>query len=94
MEGQMVRRRPLPGPAATPSRLRDAPLGECVTVVAIDPDHLEELAFEGVHVGSLVTVRGRAPLGGPLLVGVGRARVAVARVVADAVTVRPTDSSL
>lgn len=87
----MARRRPLPRPSPGLSRLRDAPIGQCVTVVAIDPDHLEELAFEGVHIGSLVTVRGRAPLGGPLVVGVGRARVAVAGLVADAVTVRPSD---
>lgn len=73
--------------APRPPRLLDASVGEVVTVLAIDRDHLDELALEGVHVGSLLTIRGRAPLGGPLVVGVGRARVAVARSVAATVAI-------
>jgi Fe2+ transport system protein FeoA len=46
-----------------------------------------ELATEGLRPGSLVSVVARAPLGGPLVVRLGRVRVAVPRAVATGVIV-------
>jgi oxygen-dependent protoporphyrinogen oxidase len=63
------------------------PIGREATVVGIDPEHGEDLALEGLHPGTEVTVASRAPLGGPLVVGIGRARIAVARKVAAGIAV-------
>ena len=73
---------------ATPRRLTlDAlPVGRPARVVSIDGDD-QDLALEGLLPGTAVAVASRAPLGGPLVVGVGRARVAVARSVAARVLV-------
>ncbi|MBI3750129.1 MAG: protoporphyrinogen oxidase [Chloroflexi bacterium] len=50
-----------------------------------------ELAFEGIGPGSTLEVTARAPLGGPIVVRSGRARVALPRRVAESLTVRPID---
>ncbi|MEW5990621.1 MAG: protoporphyrinogen oxidase [Chloroflexota bacterium] len=65
------------------------PIGAGARVVSVAADHAAELALEGVVPGTIVAVASRAPLGGPLVVGVGRARVAVARSVASTVAVEP-----
>jgi Fe2+ transport system protein FeoA len=81
--------------AEDPAPVRDAlgltldalPVGQSARVVAIDGEHHADLALEGVLPGTTVVVSSRSPLGGPLVVGIGRARVAVARSVASQVEV-------
>jgi Fe2+ transport system protein FeoA len=67
-------------PSASPSTsasLLSAPLGERRTVVAAMGAARDELAREGLLPGTRITVISRAPLGGPLVIEVGRARVAI-----------------
>jgi protoporphyrinogen/coproporphyrinogen III oxidase len=68
------------------------PIGRAATVVSIDPEHGDDLALEGLHPGTAVAVASRAPLGGPLVVGIGRARIAVARQVAAGISVELADA--
>ena len=77
--------------ASTAITLDGLPVGRAATVVAIDPEHGEDLALEGLHEGTRVAVASRAPLGGPLVVGIGRARIAVARRVAAGISVELLD---
>ncbi len=63
------------------------PPGGVGRIRAIDPAHARELLQEGLHPGADVRVRSAAPLGGPLIVEVGRATVAISRSVARTVTV-------
>ena len=62
-------------------------VGQSARIVAIDGEHHADLALEGLLPGTTVAVSSRSPLGGPIVVGVGRARVAVARSVAAQVAV-------
>ncbi|HJW21156.1 MAG TPA: protoporphyrinogen oxidase [Candidatus Limnocylindrales bacterium] len=70
--------------------LDELPIGTPARVSAIAPAHAEELAAEGIGPGSEVVLVARAPLGGPVVVRTGRARVAVPGEVSAGVTVRPT----
>ena len=60
-------------------------------VEAIEAGDAAELAFEGLGAGSHVEVTARAPLGGPIVVRSGRARIALPRPVAEAIVVQPAD---
>jgi ferrous iron transport protein A len=52
------------------------------------PDaHRHELGREGIRAGVIVGVETIAPFGGPVIVAVGRARVALARRIAEAIEV-------
>lgn len=65
------------------------------TVLLVDGPDRAELAREGVHPGTVVVVAARTPLGGPLVVEVGGARVALSSRVASQVLTRaitPADS--
>ncbi len=73
-----------PRPATTLDRL---PTGQSASVVAVGGRHAGELLREGIVEGALLTVRGVAPLGGPVIVELGRATVAVARPIAASVRV-------
>lgn len=77
---------PGPRPATTLDRL---PAGCTAVVVEVTSDHEDELLREGVLAGAHVTVRGVAPVGGPVIVVVGRATVAIARPIAATVRVAP-----
>lgn len=66
------------------------PVGTGATVVRIEPAHVDELATEGLRPGVRIGIDAAAPLGGPLVVSVGRARVALARAVAKTILVEPT----
>jgi Fe2+ transport system protein FeoA len=72
---------PLPLVALRPS--------EAGRVVAVAADDAERLAAEGLHPGDVVVVDARLPLGGPLVVRVGRVRIAIARSVAAGILVEP-----
>ncbi len=83
-----------PGPDATP--LDRIPIGSGGRVVRVGAAFREDLASEGIRPGAELSVSAAAPFGGPLVVLVGRARVAVATSVARTVDVSvadPTDET-
>ena len=81
---------PTTGPADR-VRLTDAGCGGSWRVVSIAADDAGELIAEGLLVGSMVVPEARAPFRGPVIVRVGRARVAVAQAVAGRTFVEPVD---
>ena len=56
-------------------------------VVRIDPALQAELVQHGLIEGAVVRLESRAPFGGPVVVGVGRARLAIGRELARAIRV-------
>jgi Fe2+ transport system protein FeoA len=83
------------GTTARPfDRLVDAAPGRRLLVVAVGPDHESALAQEGLGVGAEISVERRVALGGPLIVRLGPARLALARGVAGAILVAPADGSV
>jgi len=75
--------------ASPPVPLVDLGPGIAARVVTVPPDEAERLAAEGLHRGDVIEVETRLPLGGPVVVRIGRARVALARRVAARIVVRP-----
>ena len=63
--------------------------GVVARVVAVAPGEEDRLAAEGLHPGDRVEVEALLPLGGPVVLRLGRARVAVARRVAAGILVQP-----
>jgi len=78
--------------ASPPVSLADLDAGVVARVVDVPPAEVDRLAAEGLHRGDVVEVETRLPLGGPVIVRLGRARVALARGVAAQVVVAPQDS--
>ncbi len=85
------------GVPLTDVRLDRAPIGQLATLVrlsvgdtqdSIDLGLADQLAFEGIVVGGLLTPERRLPLGGPIVVSLGRARLALGRDVARRLIVR------
>ncbi len=76
--------------ASPPIPLVRLPVGSRGRVVAILPDDADRLAAEGLHRGDILEVEAMLPLGGPVVVRLGRARVAVARRVAGGIFVEAT----
>jgi ferrous iron transport protein A len=74
--------------ASPPVPLSDLDPGVAARVVSVPAAQAERLAAEGLHTGDLIEVEARLPLGGPLVVRLGRARVALARQVAAGILVR------
>ena len=62
-------------------------------VVSVPPEDVERLAAEGLHRGDILKVETRLPMGGPVVVRLGRARVALAQRVAAAILVQPGDKA-
>lgn len=56
---------------------------------ATSPDRVRYLAALGLMPNSQLTVEGRAPFGGPVLLAVGSARYALGRETAEQITVTP-----
>jgi Fe2+ transport system protein FeoA len=56
---------------------------------ATDPNRVRYLAALGLMPQCCLTVEGRAPFGGPVLVAVGSARYALGRETAEQITVVP-----
>jgi Fe2+ transport system protein FeoA len=73
------------------SRLVDAVPSRRLSVVAIGPDHESALAQEGLRVGVEISVERRLALGGPMIVRLGRTRLALARSVAATILVTTPD---
>jgi Fe2+ transport system protein FeoA len=73
--------------------LSKAPVGWRRVITGIDgPDRLE-LEREGVLVGCVVVVAARTPLGGPIVVELGRARLALSARIAAQIGTRPLTAS-
>jgi Fe2+ transport system protein FeoA len=69
--------------------LSRVPVGERRTITSVSGPARAELEREGLLPGSVVRVAGRTPLGGPVIVEVGRVRVAVSADVAASVETVP-----
>ncbi len=67
----------------------DAALERQLRVVAIESACRVSLSPEGIDVGVEVSVERRLALGGPLIVRLGRTRLAIARSLAAGVVVEP-----
>ena len=67
--------------------LVDMAAGDAACIIRVDPADASRLAAEGLAPGDRVRVEARLPLGGPIVLRVGRARVAVARRVAAGILV-------
>ena len=72
-----------------PASLARSPIGWRRRVVAVDETAREELEREGLLPGVVVVVTARTPLGGPVVVELGRARLALSASVARLVTTEP-----
>lgn len=72
-------------PTVTLERL---PLRQAAVVRAVDAGPRDELAQYGIVPGVLVRAETRAPFGGPVVIRVGRARVAMGRAAARSVLVQ------
>jgi len=68
--------------------LSSAPVGWRRVVERVDGPDRADLEREGVLPGTVVVVTARTPLGGPLVVEVGRARLALSSRVASQVATR------
>ena len=75
--------------------LDDLPIGVSARVVALDTNRDPSLAGHGIRPGATVEVEDDAPFGGPRIVNLGSARLAIARVVARRIHVRrePADAA-
>ena len=69
--------------------LAELPAGLHARILAIEGPEVPLLAAHGLHPGAVVTVDDDAPFGGPRIIRLGAARLAIARTVARSVTVRP-----
>lgn len=82
--------------AASPCTLDRMPIGARGRILAVTPEHRAALGREGVAPGTVVVLQASAPFGGPVIIGLGRARVALARSVARSIDVtladEPTDA--
>jgi Fe2+ transport system protein FeoA len=75
--------------ASPPIPLAQLPVGARTRVVAVPGPDADRLAAEGLHRGDTLEVEAILPLGGPVVVRLGRARVAIARQVASRILVEP-----
>jgi len=72
--------------------LSRVPIGVRCVIASVDGPARAELEREGVLPGSLVRVAARTPLGGPVILELGRARIAVSSLVAAQVLTEPSDT--
>ena len=75
--------------ASPPVPLARLTPGRSAVVADVPREDADRLAAEGLHVGDRELVETRLPFGGPVVVRLGRARVAVARRVAAGIIVEP-----
>ena len=60
--------------------------GACLRITSVGMAHADELVREGILPGAVVQVASRTPLGGPVIICLGRVRLALsADVAADVV---------
>ena len=72
---------------ASPISLADLPVGTRSRVISVPRGDADRLAAEGLHRDDTLEVEARLPLGGPVVIRLGRARVALARRVAVGILV-------
>jgi Fe2+ transport system protein FeoA len=72
----------------------DAAIDQRLRVVAVGPEHESALTQEGLGVGSEISIERRLALGGPMVLRLGRTRLALARSVAAVILVTPADLAL
>lgn len=70
-------------------RLADLPVGVPARILAAEGDDVLRLTTLGFHPGATLTVEQDARFGGPRIVRLGAARIAIAATVARSVRVRP-----
>ncbi|MDA8202056.1 MAG: FeoA family protein [Chloroflexi bacterium] len=88
--GAVDARTPDPGTSAPDTLALDAlPPGSAARVSKVGGAHAGDLAQHGLVAGAAVRVESRAPLSGPLVVTIGRARLAIGAAVARSVFVEP-----
>jgi Fe2+ transport system protein FeoA len=75
-----------PAEEAGPVPLSLAAVGASRVIRAVDGPARDELGREGLLPGSVVVVRARTPLGGPLVIELGRTRIALSADVAAAIS--------
>ena len=75
--------------ASPPVPLVALAAGVSARVVSVPPGDADRLAAEGLHRGDILQVETRLPFGGPVVVRLGRARLALAQRVAAAILVQP-----
>jgi hypothetical protein len=75
-------------------RLLDAAPRRPLLVVVVGPDDESALAREGLGVGAEISIERRVAFGGPLIVRLGRTRLALARSVAATILVAPADAAI
>jgi len=85
--GTVSPERPAPALDPAPATLAGARGGSRLRVTAVDRAHAGELAREGVLPGAVIKVASRTPLGGPVIVVLGRVRLALSADVARAIGV-------
>ena len=73
-------------PVAAPVPLSRVLAGERRVIVSLSGSSRDELEQEGLLPGSVVVVRTRTPLGGPIIVELGRTRLALSTDVAQRVS--------
>jgi Fe2+ transport system protein FeoA len=78
-----------PGASAARRTLAEVAPGAAVRVARVDVAHAARLAFHGLFPGADVTIERDAPFGGPRIVRIGGARLALAQAVARTVDVEP-----
>jgi Fe2+ transport system protein FeoA len=77
------------GEGETHLPLSRAPIGWRRVITHVEGPDRPELEREGVLAGSVIVVTARTPLGGPLVVEIGRVRLALSARVAAQVVTRP-----
>ncbi len=68
--------------------LYSAKSGSCVQVLTVAEPLVDQLARQGLRPGDVVLVKNRAPLGGPILIEVRGAVIALGRGLARRITVK------
>ena len=71
-----------------PPTLYSAKSGSRVQVLVVGGPLVDQLARQGLRAGDVVLVKNRAPLGGPILVEVQGAVIALGRTLARKITVK------
>ncbi len=79
---------PEDGRKRKPANLYSARSGSRVQVLSIAGTVADQLARQGLRSGDVVVVKNRAPLGGPVLVEVQGAVIALGRALARKITVK------
>jgi Fe2+ transport system protein FeoA len=77
--------------ASPPIPLVELLVGARTRVVALPAGDADRLAAEGLHRGDTLELEAMLPLGGPVVVRLGRARVAIARQVAARILVEAAE---